>query len=487
MKKLIYTMLIAGFAANSTAQQLPVFSQYYYNPFLYNPGFTGTDEKANAYVIHRSQWKDMPGAPTTYAITVDGPVWENKVGVGLSLFSDQTDMLSRNGIYSSYSYRFKIADDQYILPGVSFGMIDNRIDLSRAIVKDANDPFLVGENRRKVSFDANFGVAYIWKDLRVGLSAMQLFGNKIGYLNTDNSGIYQKLQQHFVLSGQYGVMISESAKLKALPSIMLRYTQGNPFQFDVNAIVEWNNMVRGGVSYRHGSNVGLTAGVKINNSLTAGYTYELVTSSIKQYAGGGHEIMLGYTFGGKSTDDTKIKELMAKIEQAQFKTDSIANELRKKDIIHDEEIKKLQVKTDSIKANQEKLKEQMKNAPANTTGNNTTNTNNNTTTTNTNDSNLPKGLIRAEKVADYTDENGNPIIPGYYVVIESFRNITNAKNNKEFYEKQKQIKVATIFNKKRKFYYNSVLYTTDEESAVDLVTEIKKEKPDAWIFKLIEE
>ena len=44
----------------------------------------------------------------------------------------------------------------------------------------------------------------------------------------------------------------------------------------------------------------------------------------------------------------------------------------------------------------------------------------------------------------------------------------------------------TIYNKPRKFYYNSVLYTTDEESAIDLVNEIKKEKPDSWIFKMDE-
>ncbi len=480
MKKSVYTLLLFCISALATSQQLPLFSQYYYNQFLYNPGFTGTSDKANAYIIQRSQWKDMPGAPVTYAITVDGPAWENKVGIGVSMFSDQTDMLHRSGLYTSYSYKFKIAEDQYLLPGISIGMIDNRIDLSRAIVHDANDPFVLAGNRRKVTFDANFGVAYIWKELKVGLSAMQLMGNKIAYLNTDNSGIYQKLQQHFILSAQYGVMISESAKIKALPSIMLRYTKGNPFQFDVNAIFEWNNMLRGGIAYRHGSALGLNIGCKINKNLVAGYTYELPISTVKKYAGGGHEVMLGYSFGGqRGVDDTKIKELMSKIEAAQWKTDSLSQELNKKDKQHDEQIKNLQIKADSIEANQQKLKEEIK---KNNKGNNST-----TGTTGTTDSNLPAGLIRAEKVSDYTDENGNPIVSGYYVIIESFRNISNAKNNKDFYEKQKQIKVATIFNKKRKFYYNSVLYTTDEESAVDLINEIKKEKPDAWIFKLIEE
>ncbi|HLP11024.1 MAG TPA: type IX secretion system membrane protein PorP/SprF [Flavobacteriales bacterium] len=481
MKKLIYTTsILAGFVSMSNAQQLPIFSQYYYNPFIYNPAFTGQGDKANAYVIHRSQWKDMPGAPVTYAITVDGPVWDNKVGLGVSMFSDQTDMFHRSGLYTSYSYKFKIAEDQFIVPGLSFGMIDNRVDMSRAIVKDNGDPFMVNSNRRKVTFDANFGVAYIWKELRIGISALQLVGNKIGFNNNDGTGIYQKLQQHYVFSAQYGVMISESAEVKALPSIMVRYTQGAPIGFDVNAIFEWKDMIRGGFSFRLNQAVGLTAGIKLNKSLIAGYTYELPISTVKSYSGGGgHEIMLGYSFGGsKGMDDTKMKELMSKIEAAQNRSDSLSNELKKRDLIHDEEIKKLKERQDSLANAQKDMGKNTNNTPNNNT--NTTNT----TTNNTTDPN--NKLIRAESVTDYTDENGADITPGYYVIVESFRNVSNAKANKEFYEKQKQIKVMTIFNKKRKFYYNSVLYTTDEESAIDLTNEIKKEKPDSWIFKLME-
>lgn len=485
MKKAIYTIILTVLTGVASAQQLPVFSQYYYNPFIYNPGFTGLDDRAHAYAIHRSQWKDIPGAPTTYALTVDGPVWEKKVGLGLSLFNDQMDMWQRTGIMTSYSYRFKLAKDQWLVPGISVGMTDNRIDLSRAIVKDAQDPFIAGQNRRKVSFDANFGIAYVWKDLRVGLSVMQLAGNKISYLNNDQTGVYQQLQQQFVFSATYKVMISESAKVSALPNVMVRYINGAPIQFDVNAIFEWNDFVRGGVSYRHQSSVGFTAGVQVNKSLIVGYTYDMSISSVKQYIKGGHEIMLGYAFGGgasRGMDDSKMRELTSKIEQAQMRNDSLANELRKKDIIHDQEINKLKAKTDSLS----KASTGQNNTP-NNNGNNGNVTNNTGNTGNTNNNDLPKGLIRAEKVADYTGEDGSAIAPGYYVVVESFRNMTNAKNNKEFYEKQKQIKVMTIYNKQRKFYYNSVLYTTDEESAIDLVTEIKKEKPDSWIFKLMDE
>lgn len=218
MKKIIYSIALTVITAlSANAQQLPLFSQYYYNPFLYNPGFTGTGDQANAYLIHRSQWKDMPGAPVTYALTVDGPVKERKIGLGLSLFNDQVDIFNRTGLYSSYSYRFAINSDHEITAGLSLGVIDNKIDYSRAIVNDVNDPLIYTDNRRKVTMDANFGVGYFWKDLRVGFSIPQLLGNKIKYLEEDKN-VYTLLKRHFILSGQYKIMISEKNEISALPS-----------------------------------------------------------------------------------------------------------------------------------------------------------------------------------------------------------------------------------------------------------------------------
>ncbi|HCA82608.1 MAG TPA: hypothetical protein DEP18_02395, partial [Flavobacteriales bacterium] len=163
MKKLLYTSVLAAMVAvNAKAQQLPLFSQYYYNKFLYNPAFTGTEDMGQAYLIHRSQWKDMPGSPVTYALTVDGPVKSNQIGLGMSLFNDQTDIFNRTGLYTSYSYRWKVNEDHHLTFGLSGGVIDNKIDFARVSARDVNDPLLYNENRRKITMDANFGVGYFF-------------------------------------------------------------------------------------------------------------------------------------------------------------------------------------------------------------------------------------------------------------------------------------------------------------------------------------
>jgi type IX secretion system PorP/SprF family membrane protein len=472
MKKHIFILAAVAGMTSAHAQQLPLFSQYYYNQFLYNPGFAGTGDKANLYLVHRSQWKDMPGAPVTYALTVDGPVAE-KMGMGISLFSDQTDMINRIGISGSYSYKIQLSGDHYLHPGLALGASDNRFDFSRANVYDANDPMLLAQTRRKVAFDANFGLAYIWNDLRVGFSVPQLFGNKVNFLNDGQDQVYLRLKQHFLTSVSYRFVLSESAEVDCTPSIMARYAAGSPFQMDINAMFSWKDMLRGGFSYRLGYAVGLTAGVKLYKNIVAGYSYDLAVNSVKAYTGGGHEILLGYTFGGggnSSANDAKIRELEEKINAAQA-NDTTINNLKKVNNDQNREIEDLKKQLEELKKTGSNTDKQP--------DNNNTNTTNNTTET-------PNKDIRAENLADYTDENGQAIAQGYYVVVESFKNINNAKNNKKFYEEQKNVKVQTIYNKVRKFYYNSVLYTSDEESAVDVMMEVKKEKPDAWIFKLME-
>ena len=456
--KYIILIVASLFWMKSEAQQLPLFSQYYYNPFVYNPAFTGTAETNNAYLIHRSQWKDMPGSPTTYALTIDGSVKEKEIGLGLSLFNDQTDIFSRTGLYGSYSYHLPLNSEHNIYVGLSAGVIDNKIDFSRTNVTDVNDPLLYNTNRRKVTTDATFGLSYFWQDLTVGFSVPQLLGKKINY-DEDNTNVYMRLRRHFIGSVMYNFEINED--IDFIPSIMTRAAKGSPFQFDVNANFSWKDMVRAGLSYRLGYSAGMNLGVKLNNNLTAGYAYEYVISPIGKFSGGGHEIILGYSFGKK--DDKKIKELEAKLQQNQNTTDSLSNLLNKKDKEHDEEIEKLK----------QAIKE-VESSKANT----------NTTTDKDDHDNLGKSDFRHENVLDYLDEDGNAIPKGYYVVIESFKKKENAQNCKKTYDEKKVYLPKIIYNRVRGFYYVSIFFTDDQQNATTVMEVIQNEKSDCWVFDL---
>jgi len=461
MKKYLITTGLAILATvSANAQQLPLFSQYYYNRFIYNPAFTGVESQSSAYLIHHSQWKDIPGSPVTYALTVDGPVAKNKIGLGLSLFNDQAGIFNRSGLYSSYSYRFSLATDHDLTLGLSAGVIDNKVDFSNAEAKDINDPLLYGQMQRKVTVDANFGIAYMWKDLNVGVSMPQLLGNKINYTET-NTNVYTTLRRHLIASVSYDVTLSESAEIDFYPSVMMRYVKGAPVQFDINANFSWKDMLRAGISYRFDYAIGFNIGAKLNKNLIAGYTYEYVYTSLNSYSGGGHEVMLGFTFGGNNggMSGEELDLLNQRIDQAEATNDSLANELNKKDAQHDEEIEKLNEEIEILKLETE-------------TGMNG-NPNGNPDQDNSE--------VRVENAADFEDENGAALPTGFYVVMGAFKNKDNAFNLKKSFSGKYP---AAVIYKRGELYYVNVFYTQNEASALTFAEERRKEQPDVWVFQL---
>ncbi|MDQ3046124.1 MAG: PorP/SprF family type IX secretion system membrane protein, partial [Bacteroidota bacterium] len=143
MRNSIIKFALALLASSpAIAQQLPFSSQYYTNPFVINPALTGTKETVNAFLTHRSQWTGMAGAPQTSYLTIDGPVEAKNIGLGLKLYSDVTDITSKVGAFANYSYKLKINDDNNLYFGLALGVINNRIDFSKAVVRDKDDPFL---------------------------------------------------------------------------------------------------------------------------------------------------------------------------------------------------------------------------------------------------------------------------------------------------------------------------------------------------------
>src|SRR6218665_960459 len=198
MRKLNITAAILLISASAFAQQLPFSSQYYTNMFVTNPAFTGaTDENVRAFITHRSQWIGIAGGPQTSYLTVDGPIEAKNIGLGLKVYSDVTDITSRLGAFANYSYKLKINDDNHVLFGLSVGILNNKIDFSKAIVRDANDPYMFTESQSKTVFSSDFGLGYIWKKLEVGFAIPQFLGNKIMNKNTTGDNSYYTLERHY--------------------------------------------------------------------------------------------------------------------------------------------------------------------------------------------------------------------------------------------------------------------------------------------------
>lgn len=305
---LLLLFLVIWLKQSVRAQQMPFSRQYYVNPFVMNPAFTGARPYSHAFMGHRSQWVNVKGAPQISYLTLDAPIKDKKIGMGIKIFSYSTDIISQAGVFGSYSYSIKINEEQNVLIGLAMGMMNNKIDYTGATMRDKDDPFFVQQQQNKTIFNADLGLAYKWRKLEVGLAVPQLLGNNIKY-GTDNGYIRNfNLERHYQTTVKYAYEVSEEKEITAYPMLVVRAVKGAPVQFDLNAVVDWKKMGWAGLTYHSAYALAISAGVRYKN-FSLGYSYDIGLNSIRNYTGPSTEFLLGYVFTTKKqsmmVDSTK--------------------------------------------------------------------------------------------------------------------------------------------------------------------------------------
>ncbi|MBI2967099.1 MAG: PorP/SprF family type IX secretion system membrane protein [Bacteroidetes bacterium] len=295
-------------------QQVPLYSQYHFIPSLYNPAYSGNNELANLNLLYRMQWKLMPGSPSTALITADAPVKDKKTGLGLTLFNDKWGTIEKSAIYGSYAYRANFKEDIYLLMGLQFGIIDQRINLSLYSEQAITDPALIFNSKREIAPDANLGFGFYCKGLDFGVAFPQLIGNKLTF-NDDTTNMFYKLSRHYTGSLKYTLQFGKDKKLALVPVFLTRFVPNTPFQFDGGLLFGFNNQYWLGAVYKSNYAVGINARILFANKFHMGYSYEYVINEIAGNVGLSHEISLGYMFnpkgGSKADMDTLLEQLFS--------------------------------------------------------------------------------------------------------------------------------------------------------------------------------
>ena len=107
-------LLASGFwllASGSFAQQLSLSNQYVVNKFWLNPAYAGAGEGFEAFGTFRSEWMNVPGAPETKMISVNGPVCKN-MGLGGSVSTLQAGIFTNISANVSYAYHLRLSGDR---------------------------------------------------------------------------------------------------------------------------------------------------------------------------------------------------------------------------------------------------------------------------------------------------------------------------------------------------------------------------------------
>ena len=312
MRKGFVLSLMVLFTLFADAQQIGMYSHYFYNPMIYNPAFTGSGEAVNVMLINRTQWTDFKGAPKLTIFTLDGSLIDKKAGLGLSLISDRKGISNRTGGNLSYSYRLTMNDELHLLLGLSFGIINQTIDFSKALMQNTSDPVLFTDMQRKTTFDGNAGLAAVWKELEFGAAVPQLFGNKISYVDNYNVRAYYTQTRHYMASLKYKYFIVKEKGISITPQGLVRFIPNTPFQFDSNINLDWKDKLWIGATYKSDYAIAANVGFCLYKQLYVGYSYDFIIGNIGKYSGMSQEIMINFKFAEhkkkEAIVETKTKE-----------------------------------------------------------------------------------------------------------------------------------------------------------------------------------
>ena len=270
--------LFVSFVAFS--QQEAQFSHNMFNNMAINPGYAGSNDAICATLLARQQWvgfKDAQGDkgwPKTYLLSVDGPVSRLHGGLGLTIIQDQLGFEKNIGVKIDYAYRIAAGIGTLGI-GAEVSFLNKKIDFSKFIAIDPTDPLLNPPGKEgNTTTDFAFGLFYkIPSKLYFGLSATQLRQADIKY---GGSLASPTLARHYYVSAGYFYPIPGSPSLELDPSLLIK-SDLTSTQFDVNALLKYNNQFWAGVSYRATDAIVVLVGMNWK-SFHFGYSYDITTS-----------------------------------------------------------------------------------------------------------------------------------------------------------------------------------------------------------------
>jgi type IX secretion system PorP/SprF family membrane protein len=292
-KIIIFALMLSCYSG--LAQQDAQYTQYMYNTINVNPAYAGSRGVMSIFGLHRTQWVGIDGAPVTNAVSINTPLKDSHLGLGVSLVNDRIGPTTENQFSADLSYTIQTNETYKLSFGIkaSGNLFD--LDAGKLNPVDPSDDHLQNIGSK---FSPNFGAGvYLHSDkLYLGFSVPNFLQNT-KYSDNDIS-VYQERLNYYLIGGY---VFDISAGLKFKPAFMSKIVTGSPLQLDVSGNFLIQDKLMLGVAYRWDAAVSALAGFQITDGLFIGYGYDLETTRLKKHNSGSHEIFLRFELFNKNS------------------------------------------------------------------------------------------------------------------------------------------------------------------------------------------
>jgi type IX secretion system PorP/SprF family membrane protein len=312
MKTIRYIVLMSVLFlfAVCRAQQEILYTQYVFSQLAVNPAYAGANEGIGLTALSRKQWLGLKGSPTSFSFLGEAlltkkqsecrtfsegtnkrdlvPMLNNQVGLGVTIFNDHVGVTNTNLVSFAYSYKIQFTGGRRLSIGLQASMLNYNQSVNQLDNPNINDP-VFEEDVQATRFNFGTGIFYESNRYYIGISVPQAIDNTLN----PNSSLNKTLRQYF-FTGGYVFYLNRFYKFK--PTIMARYTEGLPIQFDINANLLYRDKIWVGCSYRYNNSVNMILELLVTDNFRMGLAYDYSISEINKIAYGSSEIMINYVF-----------------------------------------------------------------------------------------------------------------------------------------------------------------------------------------------
>ncbi|NEU08702.1 type IX secretion system membrane protein PorP/SprF [Flavihumibacter sp. R14] len=300
IKGLTAFLIFLSLGLAAFGQQKAMYTQYMFNTMAINPAYVAVDEQMAVTMLSRHQWVGFAGAPNTQTFSIHTPIKQSNTFVGGQILRDQIgEVITETGAYGTITQRVAIGLKTYLAVGVNGGLSTfkaNYSDIYGDSPGSVNDPLFQDESSIRGNF--GMGVMLFSDKYYLGVSSPHFYQANLSFSESET-----KSRPHYMLQAGYLAKVNENLKFK--PNFLIKYVNGSPVQFDLNANLLINETLWVGASYRSLDSFSAVASLYITKDIQFGYSYDVAHTALSKVQKGSHEVMLQFRMGVKGRDQPR--------------------------------------------------------------------------------------------------------------------------------------------------------------------------------------
>lgn len=293
--KLVVLILFLLGLENLYSQQDSQYTQYMYNTVNINPAYAGSRGVMSIFGLYRNQWVGLDGAPVTSTASLNTPIGNSNVGLGLSFINDRIGPSDETSISADVSYSVPTSENWKLSFGLKATANLLNVDFTKLSIYDTSDPRFQNNVDNKFSPNIGAGIYLHSNKTYFGLSVPNFLETKhfdeSASISNSASFVAKERMHYYAIAGH---VFDLSPSIQFKPAALAKVVQGAPLQLDISGNFLFNEKFTIGAAYRWSAAMSAMVGFQATENWFIGYAYDMETTKLADYNSGSHEIFLRY-------------------------------------------------------------------------------------------------------------------------------------------------------------------------------------------------